>query len=145
MNGWSMIQTFTNPQDAYMARAYLESEAVETMIQDELTAQVNNFYSNAIGGVKLWVKEEDRERGIEILKDGGYIIPEKEKEEADWVWVRKETDVSHCPFCHSDNIIKLKDLNLVSVVLYFILGVLFPLFRSTWKCCDCGKAWKYKR
>ena len=146
MEGWSIIKTFTNPQDMYMAKAWLESEGVETVVQDELTAQVNNFYSNAIGGVKLWVRDTDWEQALQLLKTGGYwsVYDENEKEE-DWVWVKKGTEPGHCPFCHSDNIAKAQKLTLVSVILYFILGALFPLFHKTWKCYDCGKAWKYKR
>ena len=40
--------TFTYPHEAHLAKNYLESEGIETEIRDELTAQVNNFYSNAI-------------------------------------------------------------------------------------------------
>lgn len=146
MEGWSIVKTFTNPQDMYMVRAWLESEGVETMVQDELTAQVNNFYSGAIGGVKLWVRNTDLENTIELMKRGGYwsVYDETEKEE-DWVWVKKGSYPGHCPFCQSDNIAKARNLSIVAVIVFFILGALFPLFRSTWKCYDCGKAWKYRK
>lgn len=144
MDGWQIILTFTLPAEAYMAKAYLESEGIRTQIQDELTAQVNNFYSNAIGGVKLWVQEADYEEGVRILKEGGYIVSEG-REEEDWIWVKDKKDRTHCPFCDSDNIGKKQNLNIAAVILFFVLGVLFPLFRSTWKCYDCGKAWKYKK
>lgn len=144
MDGWSIILTFTNPQDAYMARAYLDSEGIETMIQDELTAQ-SSLYSNAIGGVKLWVRNEDYKRGEEVLKTGGYILmPKESKEEESWEWVKKTADNKHCPFCHSENIARKKDLDFIAVVLYFVLGVFFPIFRPIWQCFNCGKAWKYK-
>lgn len=45
-------------------------------MKDELIAQVNPFYSNAVGGVKLQVKESDLELALEILNEGGYA-PEK--------------------------------------------------------------------
>lgn len=42
-------------------------------LKDELTAQVNNFYSNAIGGVKLQVREEDVHKSRQILQELGYL------------------------------------------------------------------------
>ncbi len=39
--------------------------------------QVNPFYSNAIGGVKLQVLERDLNQAIEILKEMEYIKEEK--------------------------------------------------------------------
>ena len=79
MDNWIIIISFTYPHEAHMAKAKLESEGIETMIQDELTAQVNNFYSNAIGGVKLLVKENDIERANIILEESKVIIQDKNK------------------------------------------------------------------
>ena len=78
MDNWQTIITFTQPHDAHFAKGLLESEGIETIIRDELTAQVNNFYSNAIGGVKLDVKESDLITATSILKEGGYIKEPKE-------------------------------------------------------------------
>lgn len=144
MNDWTIIQTFTLPQDAYMAKAYLESAGVNTMLQDELTVQVYNFGSNAFGGVKLLVRNSDRKESEQLLIDGGYLQAEDTEQPDNWVWVSKPADVTVCPFCHSDNMAKSRDLSIAAVILYFILGALFPLFRSTYKCYDCGKSWKFK-
>ena len=59
-----------------MIKSYLESAGIETLIPDEFTAQVNNFYTTAIGGVRLMVRTEDLESGVALLKEGGYINPE---------------------------------------------------------------------
>lgn len=57
-------------------RGRLEADGIECRVLDELTVQVNPFYSNAIGGIKLQVKESDIQKAIEILKEGGYIKDE---------------------------------------------------------------------
>lgn len=145
MENWTMIQAFTSPQDAYMAKNWLESGEMEVLLQDEMTAQVYNFYSNAIGGVKLLVRNSDVERAIALLKEGGYLITSEQQREEDWVWVKKTADASHCPFCHSDNVAKVRNVGIAAIVLYFLLGMLFPLFRSVHKCYDCNKSWRYKR
>lgn len=70
------VISFTYPQEAYLAKAKLESEGIEVTIKDDLTAQVNNFYSNAIGGVKVQVKETDVEQAMQALLEAGYIKEE---------------------------------------------------------------------
>lgn len=147
MNNWSIIQTFVYPQEAYMAKAYLEAARIESLLKDELTAQVNNFYSNAIGGVKLLVRNEDFPEGVEVLKEGGYITPADlvQDEEVLIVEADKTTDRTHCPFCGSENIGKRKTPDIIMVVIYFLLSALFPIFKSVNKCMDCGKVWKFKK
>ncbi len=68
---------FTYPTQAHLAKAKLEPAGIEVFLKDELTAQVNNFYSNAIDGVKLQVKSEEVKRAYEILKASGYVKEEK--------------------------------------------------------------------
>ncbi len=75
MSEFKKIMVFTFPQEAYTAKAYLESEGIEVFLQDEMTTQVFNFYSNAIGGVKMLVQEADTERALQLLIEGGYLTP----------------------------------------------------------------------
>jgi hypothetical protein len=72
------IITFDFPHEAHMAKTRLESEGFEIFLKDELTVQVDNFISNAVGGVKLQVFEEDAEAAIKILEAAGYIKEDKE-------------------------------------------------------------------
>ena len=73
LDNFVTIKTFTYASEAFVLRGRLESEGIECFVQDELTAQVNPFYSNAIGGIKLQVRESDLQKAIEILKEEGYI------------------------------------------------------------------------
>lgn len=76
MSKWITILTFTYPHEAHLVKTKLASEGIETFMKDELTAQVNNFYSNAIGGVKLQVRSEDYDDAFRILSVLGYIKEE---------------------------------------------------------------------
>ena len=147
MNNWSVVHTVTMLQDAYMIKSYLESSGIETFIPDEMTAQVNNFYTNAIGGVRLMVREEDVEEGRALLTEGGYIIPRDKMVDDEILIVRADhtTDKTRCPFCGSANIGKRKTPSMMMVVLYFLLSALFPIFRSANKCFDCEKVWNFKK
>ena len=108
-------------QDAYMIKSYLESAGIETLIPDEFTAQVNNFYTTAIGGVRLMVRTEDLESGVALLKEGGYINPENSvtDEEILIVGADSSTDMTCCPFCGSENIGKRNTPGMAMVILYF--------------------------
>lgn len=146
MDNFKTIITFTFPQDAYLAKAFLESEGIEIFLKDELTVQVHPFYSNAIGGVKLQVKESDFENGLVVLEKGGYLNCENNKEtEVEIVPFDNTTNIGICPFCESDNIGKKKGLNKLTVIASFIFGVVFPIYKKSYKCYDCNKEWKFMK
>ena len=147
MNDWRIVLTTMLPQDAHMAKAYLESLGVEVVIKDELTAQVDNFCSNAIGGVKLFVHESNFENSVQLLQDGGYICEADLQvgRDIENIEISPNTNKEICPFCKSDNIGRVREPNYLILITYFLLGVLFPLFRKSYKCFDCNKEWKYIR
>ncbi|MCB9252326.1 MAG: DUF2007 domain-containing protein [Flavobacteriales bacterium] len=68
------IYTFTYPHELMVVKGKLISENIECFVMDELTAQVNPIYSNAIGGIKLQVMPEDVEKAMEILREAGLPV-----------------------------------------------------------------------
>jgi len=144
MSNWREAISLTFPAQAHMVQGYLESEGINTILKDELTTQVNNMYSNAVGGVKVMVMDEDYENAIQILQQGGYINPEKQPK-IEIVYRTTTTNKKQCPFCHSENIGKKKTPDVIMLIVSLILGVIFPIFRRTDMCFDCGKEWIYKR
>ena len=70
------LRTFTYNHELVLAKMLLESENIECYTKDELTVQAQPFYSNAIGGIKLQVKQSDFTKATEILKNGGYLKDE---------------------------------------------------------------------
>jgi Putative prokaryotic signal transducing protein len=144
MSNWREAISLTYPAQAHMVQGYLESEGIETMLKDELTTQVYSMNSNAIGGVKVMVRDEDYESAQQILEKGGYINPEKASK-IETVYCSGTTNKKQCPFCHSENIGKKKIPDVIMLIIYLILGVIFPIFRRTDMCFNCGKEWVYKR
>lgn len=147
MNKWITIQTFTFPTEAYTAKAKLESCGINVFLKNENTTQVINIYSNAIGGVELQVESGLAEEARNILMEGGYIATEESKKKPAIKIERLEKsqypDKTKCPFCSSENIDTIVRPNIFVVLFYFLLGVIFPLFKSWEKCYDCEKEWKY--
>ena len=76
MENFITIKTFVSATDLAIPQTLLEANGVECQVLDELTVQVNPLYSNAIGGIKLQVRESDIQKAIEILKNGGFITDE---------------------------------------------------------------------
>ncbi|MDR1415610.1 MAG: DUF2007 domain-containing protein [Odoribacteraceae bacterium] len=64
------------PHELVILQGRLESEGIYCFIRDELTAQLNPFVSDAIGGAKLQVRQEDFERAFQLLEEGGYVEEE---------------------------------------------------------------------
>ena len=73
MDSWVIVQTFINPQEAYMAKAFLESAGIETRMQDELTVRTG-IHAQAIGGVKLLVRHECWQEALKVLEEGSPLF-----------------------------------------------------------------------
>ncbi len=138
------ILTFTYVHEAHLAKSLLESEEVPVFIKNELTTQVISIYSNAIGGVELQVPEIDQVKAYNILVEGGFITKKEKSTTIDIFKKTKLTNTKTCPFCNSDNISKKRQLNIISVFVFFILGAISPIFRATYICHNCSKEWKWK-
>ena len=147
MDDLKTLISFTYPHEAHMAKGYLESNGIESILKDEMTVSVNNFYSNAVGGVKLLVQNSDYDNGIRLLKDSGYISDNKIMDSfvINVIKIDKEEDEKICPFCKSENIAKNKKISIWIIPVYVIIGTIFPIFRSSFKCFDCNKEWRFTK
>ncbi|NER14507.1 DUF2007 domain-containing protein [Leptobacterium flavescens] len=63
------LATFEYTADAQILKGKLESESIYVYLKDEHTLDSDPLISNAIGGVKLQVKDEDKERAMEIYEN----------------------------------------------------------------------------
>jgi hypothetical protein len=61
------ITSFWTSVEARLAMASLKAEGVESFLEGEETVAGINFLANAVGGVKLFVREADVDRAIGIL------------------------------------------------------------------------------
>jgi transposase-like protein len=97
---------------------------------------MNWFYSNAVGGVKLQVKEADVKRAIEILHQKpisvDFVTDEAEKED----------EGLYCPKCNSSDVYYEKFSRRLVFTSWLILGIPFLFFKKKWICQKCGYEWK---
>lgn len=62
-----LVATFSTPAEAHLLAARLESSGIAVFLGDETTIQTDWLLSNALGGVKLSVADEDFEAAREIM------------------------------------------------------------------------------
>ncbi len=122
------IARYTFPYEAQIARALLESEGVSSFIADEQTINMQWLYSDALGGVRLQVAEEDVYRARSILQD--------DRETA--LLEQEGEDRQACPVCGSQNT-EYQQIGRRWAFLMF-LAIDFPLFRvkDGLRCHSCG-------
>lgn len=141
MTNWINIISLTYPQEAYMAKSILESEGIEVLLQDEFTVLVNGFYSNAIGGIKLLIPEDDKEKALEVLIHSKYINPPEEKTPRKEIFPLKNKEI--CPYCNSHEVTVSKQGG-ISFVVSYLLGFPLPFIKKAYYCFDCEKEWIVK-
>lgn len=125
------IQRLNTSIDAHLLQNYLESEDIESFILDEHTVDMNPLFSNAIGGVRLQVKEEDVERAKELIE----IYYHKP-------YLDKEGNEVKCPQCASTHLFgdfnSMKNAgSVMAAITSFFFGV-FPIYRKrVYRCKEC--------
>lgn len=153
MENWPVLISFYYPLEAHLAKGYLEANGIETILKDELTSQVAQIYAPATGGVKLMISSSDYDQGILLLKEGGYLADQtcEIKNRVEVVLVDCATNKKICPFCSSENIVVISNHGIFAtpvyaiINLFFLIGVIFPLFKSSFKCLNCTRVWMYAK
>ena len=136
MNGYVTIKTYVFPHELFIDRSKLESNGIECFTRDELTVQVHNFYSQAVGGIRLQVRLQDVDRANEILKAYPGIKADKETPDS-------SVDII-CPNCGSGNVTKIKLNRIWSLVLWFLTSLPIPFPARKYHCYGCHTEFRSK-
>ncbi len=126
-----VLSSYTKLEDAHLAVSLLQGNGVEAWLRDEATANLYWLYSNAIGGVKVEVAEQDLDRAREILQ-----LP-KVEDPGDDALLR-------CPYCDSQDV-RLREMNLVAALALIFLNLILPGRSRTADCGACGKCFRLGR
>ena len=109
------VVEFTWPTDAAIPKGLLDAAGIENRLKDELTVQVYNLYSNAIGGVKLQVPPAEFERAREVLREGGFI-QEGTSEDLSF-WLELDRITKQIPLLGRVEVLIARLLMIVAIVL----------------------------
>lgn len=104
----------------------LEAEGIRASLQDEYTVTIDPILSNAVGGIKLLVYEEQYQRAKEII--------EKMEEEYRNTFV--------CPKCGSSQFHEITDtkkaVNWFSAIITWLFGNYAVTVTKVFRCFECG-------
>lgn len=62
------IASFQLPEQAHLVRSRLEASGITAFLRDELTIGSDWALTNALGGIRLQVADEDYEPALELLR-----------------------------------------------------------------------------
>ena len=105
----------------------LESQGIEVFLRDNNIVDSNPLYSNAVGGVKLFVKTEDFDKANEILGEISLYS------------VDDDNQPIKCPQCgaeQADMVTSIRSWRtLFNVIFFGFLALLFE--KHKYKCQKC--------
>lgn len=117
---YTVLVVFEYSTEAHLVKSKLDSENIRTLLMDEKTIDSDPLISQAIGGVKLQVHNDDVEKALKIYNE---IRSYKTKENGEEM---------HCPNCNSTRILSAPDHQKN----FFYM--LFPFFEKSRNICnDC--------
>lgn len=114
------INTYQLPHELAIDRSKLEAAGIQCFVRDEFTVQVHNFYSNAIGGVKLEVMEGDLITALDILGLNS-----------------SKRSAPSCPNCGSMNVGPKSGILHLKIIVFNLIGKQLKGKDATYKCGDC--------
>ncbi|MEW5677509.1 DUF2007 domain-containing protein [Flavobacterium enshiense] len=124
------VASFQYTSEAIIYKGKLESEGVEVFLRDNLTIDTDPMVSNAIGGVKLFVRQEDEPKALTILEAvSTYSLDDS-------------GEAVKCPNCGStkvDYFTTIQDLKSLLSFLFSIVLLVLPFYtKHKYKCEACN-------
>ena len=128
-NKFRKIGRFQYSSEAYIYKGKLESEGIEVFVRDSHTIDTDPLVSHAIGGVKLFVFQEDYDEAIRIMTDISNFS------------VDDSGQLLKCPKCGAKKIQLLTSVTDLKSFLSFLLTifvVVLPFYtRYHYRCEEC--------
>ncbi len=124
-----LLTRFNSLEEAFLARAMLDSAGIDAFIPDEYTLQNNWIWTTALEGVRLMVPEE-------TLDDARNILKLSQENLSPYL-----TDIT-CPQCGSTKVMNASLKRKAFAALIAILHLPLPFSRMKYACTDCGHRWK---
>ncbi|PHR70729.1 MAG: hypothetical protein COA67_07955 [Lutibacter sp.] len=118
MNTFTTLAVFEYSTEANLIKSKLDSENIRTRLLDEKTIDSDPLISQAVGGVKLQVHNDDAQKALKI-----YNTIRKYRKDVDG------NDI-HCTQCNSTQIL------VAPAQRKTIFYMLFPFFEKTRDICN---------
>lgn len=126
---FKLVRSFQYTSEAQIFSGKLESEGIEVFLKDTYIVDSNPIWSNAVGGVKIFVKTEDFDKATEILSG---ISPYSLDENSE------PLKCSNCGAKEIEMVTFIKDKKTLFAFIFSLLFVLMPFYsRHRYKCNNC--------
>jgi DNA-directed RNA polymerase subunit RPC12/RpoP len=124
------LESYTYSSEAQIFKGLLESRGLEVFMRDNHTVDADPLVSNAVGGVKLFVRVQDFENASKILAEvQQFSLDEHGQPVA-------------CPNCHNIKVEMVTSLREKKTLFAWIGSVLLgglPIYANHhYKCSVCG-------
>jgi DNA-directed RNA polymerase subunit M/transcription elongation factor TFIIS len=119
------IKTFDNYFSASILLTRLQSEGVDCWLKDEHTVTIDPLLTNAVGGIKLVVRDEDAKAVMQLLQQYEEELRQK----------------LHCPMCggrHFNYVTKQSAVNYLTAIATFMFSRYAVALDYVYQCADCG-------
>lgn len=113
--------------EADMIRMRLEASGIKAFIPDQNTSSIQPLFSNAIGGIRIQIDENDLARAREVLKNE---LPQADR------------GMFECPVCKYDTVAYEGISKRFAFLSLFLLGIPLLWRKRVCKCNSCGHQWK---
>jgi hypothetical protein len=128
------IKTFFYDHETILYEPKFQSEGIPYFLKDQKTVAIDPLVSNAIGGIKLQVREEDEERAQKLIAE----IEENNNSSnlGDVITVggqEFEKTLDECPTCESEEVYVYKQS--------FLEGFFMPFQKRQRYCNNCHHKW----
>ena len=128
------LQHFRDVPEALLAKGKLESAGITCVLADGNLVRMDWLLSNAIGGIRLQVHQEDVESARALLDEP--IPTDFSPEEVGEPYAQPR-----CPRCYSLDIAFEKIDRFWTYGLWMVLQFPLPIRKNSWKCYTCGVEW----
>jgi hypothetical protein len=125
------IATFAKPEEAHLGRLRLERDGIPAYVADEHVLQLDWALTNAVGGVRLMVSEDNVEEALAVLK--------AEPVCTEAAAINSMT----CPRCENaqpEFYLGPRRLGVLGLIIG--LPLLFFTRWHRWRCGACGNTWR---
>src|SRR5215469_11762349 len=129
-----LLRRYRDLPEAAVAKSILDAERIDCVLSDENLVRLDWFWSNLLGGAKLWVRRQDAGQAEDLINQSPL-----NKFEVEGVG---EFAQPQCPRCQSLDI-SFRELNKRVAFITAYLGLPIPLRRRGWKCHFCGYSWRH--